>query len=286
MRPFQASPPPQFVIERLGRPLEQNERGIILPVPIGISGHYFKPLPFDYQLLRAALLYFDRIDVPDNTIVSDGLNADAEWLEKEGILHRTLVRSRGLVGASNLSEMLRAAVNSLDDSAPGRWSLGGSNESKLADHSLIKGRGLILDLLNAIPFPAENASFEDIIEFKGRRAPELEAFRHHLDQVYQRILAAPDRPLAEVTELGALDGAISDALKSAREATLPFKIGDWQVSISGPAVSASVAFATTNSLELAASAGAACSLSAGFALKGKGSAGPFEYIVKAHRELR
>ncbi len=296
IRPFKISEPTEILVQRLGIPLEPNERGIILPPPFRVSGNSVQLVPIDEQALRMALLYFDRIDVPDNQLLSTGLGADADWLEQMGILHRTVIGFLGPVGLSNLSEVLRAAASHLEVSAPGRWSLGGSNRSCLEPQSLVSDRGLIFRLLNSVPVPVEGTPFAEILNFKEARKAELMALRHHLDETYQGILASPDRPLAELTELEALDLAVSNALRVASESRLRFNLSDFRVSLGDLAAggfSASQTLDLTGSVPLAAvaafggtSAASAASLSIGCALKDRNHAGPFEYIVRAHQELR
>ena len=57
----------------------------------------------------------------------------------------------------------------------------------------------------------------DILEFKERRRDEIEAFRIHMDEIYQKIIGSADVVRAKTTEISRLENALKDLDASLRE---------------------------------------------------------------------
>lgn len=68
-----------------------------------------------------------------------------------------------------------------------------------------------------LPVPVGDTPLVDILEFKERRRAEIEAFRIHMDDIYQRIISSADIARAKTTEIGRLENAIKDLDASLRE---------------------------------------------------------------------
>jgi hypothetical protein len=126
-------------------------------------------------------------------------------------------------------------------------------------------------------------------EFRARRRDELIALRHHLEDIYQRVISAGDGELALNTEIERLQRAINDHVKAVRGRGLKFKLVDLDANLNlAPAVTAAVAYAAGLSipLSLLTGLGAALSLKIGPSLKRhEATPTPFKYVSSYHREL-
>jgi hypothetical protein len=84
-----------------------DERGLVISCPIEVaSGSVLvKRADLDPQELRSNLLFWDKLDFPDQFYIGFGLGPDSEFLLKENILQRTKVDLPG----GEMGEILRAA---------------------------------------------------------------------------------------------------------------------------------------------------------------------------------
>jgi hypothetical protein len=64
-----------------------NERGLVISCPIEISGSGMtvKSTALDPQELRFSLLFWDKLDFPTNNFVGMGVDAEAQFLQSEGL---------------------------------------------------------------------------------------------------------------------------------------------------------------------------------------------------------
>jgi hypothetical protein len=71
------------------------EKGIILTPDFNYDGSTLTIRGLSGQTIRQALLYWDKIDFPENNIIRNGA-ADLQLLIDEGILQRTKIESRDI----------------------------------------------------------------------------------------------------------------------------------------------------------------------------------------------
>jgi hypothetical protein len=253
----------------------------------------------DQQELRFALLLWDRLDFPRNSLFDRRLWEDDEYLLSIGVLQRSrAVFSRGTssiqLGADLLDGHLRA-FRELDRREPGRWSLArGERSISFPDVQLEQGRGFLFQLHQALPIPNRDVALADILDFKRKRRAELLALRHHLEDVYQTVLAAPDRPLAQNTAVERLDAALADHMKVSKETGFRLVLGGLQAKLDLKLVDAAVGVlaasagtltGVTDALQ-AAGLVAAYSIGSSVSLRGRQrSDSPFEYVSLFHRNL-
>ena len=270
-----------------------GERGLVISSPIRVVGTSLSMGGgLDPHELRFSLLFWDKLDFPDNNIISFGSDADAQFLQSAGILNRTRVQ---VVGSGDGAQMFLAAYlhafNQLDAKEPGVWSLGaGKNSVSFPTKELEDGRGILVSLYDAVPVPDKDIPLQDILEFKAKRRAELLALRSHLDEIYQRILAAGDGHLALQSETAKLEAAISDYIKVAQATKLPFVGMSFDANLNVPAAVAaglaaySQGLGTVSSLLTGAAAGFAVGPTASLK-RHKESATPFRYISSYHKRL-
>ena len=103
-------------------------RGIVITPQFDFDGQTLRLKGgFDPASLRQYLLYWDKIDWPDNNIISIGESDDdgTAFLISTGILERTMVRFNsfnGNIGHAML-DMQVSALEMRNESEPGAWSL-------------------------------------------------------------------------------------------------------------------------------------------------------------------
>jgi hypothetical protein len=304
-----------------GLAMATDTRGIVVSNPICIEGDSLLNCiisRLDPQELRSGLLFWDKIDFPSNNLVTFPLNQDEEFLISIDILSRTHINLTGIIADDgsvtplhitaplNLATgeksmtfmhlpMFRhchvTAFRALDEREPGVWSLAtGERSISFLDDELDMDRGALVSIHHAIPVPDKDVPLEDILKFKTRRRDELLSLRHHLDGIYQRVLNAGDGPLALNSEISALERAIVDHMKAAKDSGLVFRWSglDASINVWPGAVTAGVLLSQGLSLPEALVAGgaAALSVSVGAGLKaGRIQPTPFRYISRYHDEL-
>jgi hypothetical protein len=221
-------------------------RGLVVSVPTKISGDKIEIRGggLDTQELRSNLLFWDKLDFPSNNFIDfDISGGDEEFLQQVGILQRTRINFSGSGRGSDIFRRCHvAAYRRLDQQEPGQWSLAvGENSMSFLDNEIEGGRGALVRLYNAVPVPDKDAPLADILDFKEKRRDELLAFRHHLEEVYQKIVNAGDGPLAWNTQVEKLQLAISDHIKASKEAPFRFRLSDISAGLNVlPATSAAI----------------------------------------------
>lgn len=280
--------------------LAKDERGLVISAPITIVGTSITTGGgLDAQELRFSLLFWDKLDWPDNTVISIGSGGDAQFLEAEGILTRSFAK---LVGGGDGAAIVREAFLSTfrhrDSLQPGLWSLArGERTLSFDEEELDAGRGLLFRLHRAIPIPDRDVALNDVLEFKLKRRDELNALRHNLEDVYQRMKSAPDEALSQATEFGRLDKALSDYLRViqksgmiTRSASVTVKL-DLKDAIIGVGtvqqVHAQGLDLTTSMIAgaVASAVAATATVSVGVGLRGRKPTSPFEYVSEIHERL-
>jgi hypothetical protein len=250
----------------------------------------------DTELIRFFLLFWDKLDWPENSFISIGGPDDhVQFLIDTGVIMRS--RASGSI-KGNGAEILKfchvGAFNELDKKYPGQWSLAkGEGSISFDDSNLEQGRGVLVELHHAIPVPSADVPFQEILEFKLKRQDELLQLRAHLEDLYQAIISAPDMMLAKSTQLQRLDRAIAEHVKAISETGFNLRISglcaNLNVERSLVGLLASIASAA-NDLSLANAAlngiAATLSLSVGAELRNhRISSTPFEYVGSMHRQF-
>jgi hypothetical protein len=289
-----------FGIDTLVVPLTEKQRGLVVSSPITITrqGISAKSTSIDPDELRLYLLFWDRLDFPENNLLGIGLDADAAFLREAGILSRSRVMIVGeeVEGTDGFLQAHLAAFKNLDQIQPGRWSMArGEKSISFPSSDFEEARALLFELHRCIPIPRRDVHLNDVLQFRERRLPESLALRDTLERIYQEILKAPDRRLAQMTEFSALDRAIANHILTIKEAKFPLSISGLKATLNlGTVTVGSAAFQASlnaglplvQSLAHGVGAGAAASIGLGFGFKGqKRSASPFEYISKIENEL-
>ncbi|HEY9213616.1 MAG TPA: DUF6236 family protein [Ancylobacter sp.] len=273
---------------RYGKPW----RGLVVSPPIEVGGQSLtiKSSNLDPQELRSNLLFWDKLDFPEQNLFHFGLSPDAEFLVSAGVLQRTRIHFSGGGEMGDIFRSLHvAAYTALDEKEPGTWSLAtGERSISFSDEALEVGRGVLVRLYDAIPVPDKDVPLADILEFRARRSDELIALRTHLEAIYQRVINAGDGALAWNSEVESLQRAIQDHIKASKETGFRLRLAGLSANLNLAAAGAVAAAAFSQGLPLIPSlvtgAAAIISVDAGVALKRhRAVPTPFRYVT-AYRE--
>lgn len=188
-----------------------------------------------------------------------------------------------------------AGYKELDSQEPGCWSLARGDKSiSFADDDLEVGRGVLVSLCNAIPVPDKDVPLNEILEFKTKRFDELVSLRIYMERLYQKIASQPDYRLAMLPEKEDFEKSLTDYIKTAKEAKLPFRLTkefSAKITLSASDVanligSAAMGVGVSPLIGCIAGAASVIKLTAGLGLKGqRKTTSPFEYVSSYHRDL-
>lgn len=218
--------------------LNPDERGLVISNPLSIendSSLFIENSELDENEIRASLLFWDRLEWPDNTLIKIGDDERTRYLEDLGILTRSQVV---LGNGGSMAEAIRLAHSSvfehLERQSPGQWAIGrGVNSlSVFDDNKKVNGRSMLVDLHQAIPVPSGQTPFEEILEFKFKRKPELLALRNELEALALQIISSPDQPLSELRAFQKIDNATNNLRVVSNEAKFTKILGSVRSSIS------------------------------------------------------
>ncbi|MFG1300518.1 DUF6236 family protein [Xanthobacter sp. V3C-3] len=273
-----------------------DRRGLVISCPIKAEagGRSLKiDTNLDPQDLRFSLLFWDKLDWPESSLLSFGLSQDAQYLIDIGVLQRSKMPTP--TGAFLMEPAFvdghRRVYRALDRSEPGVWSLGkGVNSIDFDYGDLERDRGISVRLHNVIPVPVKDVPLNEVIEFKEKYRDELLSIRSYLDTIYANIRSSDFSNQMIEREIHLLDLSISKYIKASRASGLAFLSSSFDANLNLPAfVSSSIA---AYSLGLSASGalltGAAAAFSIGptSSLKRRTeSASPFRYISSFHERL-
>lgn len=190
-------------------------RGIVITPKFTFDGRTLSTgSGFDPISLRHYLLYWDKLDWPDNNIISLGDGGpDIEFLKSTGVLERTVIKFTGFSGNIGYAMlgMQVAALQIRNDKEPGSWSLAQDSQALVASpEGTVEVRSIEVELYSAIPVPTRDVSYDDVLDFKRRREAELKSFRSAMDDLYQEVIASVDIPRAKLQAIVRLERAIQE----------------------------------------------------------------------------
>jgi hypothetical protein len=191
------------------------KRGIVITPKFNFDGRALSFVGgFDPISLRQYLLYWDKLDWPDNNAISIGEGGpDMDFLESAGVLERTRVdfsSFSGNIGYAMLG-MQVVALQIRNERQPGCWSLAQDSQTLVASpEGTVESRSIEVALYSAVPVPTQDVSYDDILEFKRRRDDELKSFRSVMDDLYQQVIAAADIPRAKLQAITRLEKAVQE----------------------------------------------------------------------------
>lgn len=266
------------------------------PIRLSKNGSISASGGLDPALTRFFLLFWDKFDWPDNAFISiGGPDEHIDFLIEAGVIKRSI--AHGSISGSG-AEILKfchiGAFDQLDRLHPGQWSLAkGEGSFSFEDSNLHHGRGMLVELHQAIPIPSEEVPYQEILEFKLKRRDELTQLRVHLGELYQAIMSSPDIELSKTTQLQKLDQAIADHVRTISETGFALRLSGLKANLNVPSAIAglltSIASAQSDlpfSSALLNGALATLTVSAGAELlHRRPSNTPYQYVGSIHKHF-
>lgn len=246
--------------------------------------------PIDETLIRTAVLFVDKIDVPSNQIILVGETVKAiEGLKALGLVDRTMVMPSGAIGYNEIVSCPWRAYLELDKREPGKWSIWQSPDYPvIPKDELAPDLAFQLKITDEFISPGPNVPFDDVLMFKDRHKDELAALRYYIEETAFKLAKEGDVRLVNL-ELEKLELALEDYRKKAGQSNLSKVFQSFSVELDWSPqslITGGAALAIWDSLPAAFFTGAlsALKIKGVWGLK-KADNSPFRYIVRAEREF-
>lgn len=200
------------------------QRGIIAsPAIISIHGNGFTmERSISPEEVRYYALYWDKIVIPGSNLVYVAI-PEEDVLVETGVIDRPRVGFSGTwsgadVGNSFALAQSVVAKKLIEEDTSTDWVIHqiGANLN-LPSEFLEKRKTLRLDLINLLPVPSGDVPIVDVLEFKQRRADELNNLHSKLELAYIEALKSPDQDLASKLAIRDLNEAIQNLQTVASE---------------------------------------------------------------------
>lgn len=200
------------------------QRGVIAsPAIISIHGNGFTmERSISAEEVRYYALYWDKIVIPGSNLVYVAI-PEEDVLIETGVIDRPRVGFSGLWGGADIGHSFAlaqcaVAKNLIEEDKNTDWVLHQlGRELSLPSEFIEKRNTLRLDLMNLLPVPSADVAIADILEFKQRRADELNSLHSTLEFAYLEALKSPDPDLATKLAVRELDEAICNLQTVASE---------------------------------------------------------------------
>ncbi len=224
------------------------KRGVVLAGVVNAyndnQGHNVKSIAINDDIVRSALVYWDKIEIPDTAIASVILPEPYETLAKESILSRQfidcglggtiigqffgeggqliaggiVINGEPLDAVTIINQAPVDVFYKLSKDKEILWSyLKNSETVAEPQSSIFNGRSLMVEITNRLPRPDASVTFDVILNFKEKRDAELKALRSELDDMYAKLAQLPDLEAAKAIAFNKVDLAILDLTKASSE---------------------------------------------------------------------
>lgn len=170
--------------------------------------------PFSDTLVRTALLFSDVIDCPGSSIAT--LSYMPDTLIDADVWQSSFLQT---VDTTNrqVSRLAFKTFKALETREPLRWSIWQvAGQQAIPDDELTTDLALRMRLQDAIAVPHRDVPYEEVLQFKQQRLPELQALRICIDEVAMKVAQTGDPRSAEL-EIEKLDRAIKEHTAAARD---------------------------------------------------------------------
>lgn len=174
------------------------------------------------EMIRYYLLYWDKLIVPDNNLISFGL-PDEKDLLGSGKLLRPRSEMYGRfhseeIGQAIISEQCKWADFFKKDPTTD-WVVHQHDAKQiyLTEESSDYKNTLRFKLSNALPVPSKDVNINEVLEFKEFRSSELAALHECLDELYIEVLKSPDADLSSKQAVERLTESINNLDRVSKE---------------------------------------------------------------------
>lgn len=290
---------------QLPPPLKDMERGAIVFPEVALQPHdngvKVSGGAFDPDAVRAALLLFERLDHPSNSMLQVGPEVP-EGLEEWSGLQRTRLPISGSIVPDLYTRVLRHSFEALDEREPGRWTLTRSARTIGFPQEMLRpDTGFLIRLIDALPVPDRSVPYDEVLLFRERRSSELQSLRHHLEDLALSVANGGVDGLSATIAFERFQQSLIDHARVSRETNFVKRLMNVEVKFSWNELLSGQTITALGSAGLAASSGAPLYAVASLAFAGLQPAigiestlglkrkmkqfSPFEYVFQAGREL-
>lgn len=277
-------------------PKQRPVRGVVISPPMTISdGSLSGTSDLDPISLRMWLLFWDKLVWPTSRGIHFEAPPEVEVLIAEGVITRPSYTFNGDMVQGVIKSYIQAFTEH-ENAEPGCWAIAqGERALQIQGENLPNSRDLLVRLHQAVPIPAGNVPFAEILEFKERRLSELFQFRHEIEQLYTQVSSSEDKALALNLGIERVQSACADLIKVNKEwkfesllSSFDFSITpmNWVAAFAGFVGGQTYNLDTVSSL-LSGTVGAAISFAPSIGKRlTENKRNPYRYAYLAHHELR
>lgn len=165
--------------------------------------------------LRYYALYWDKVVIPDNSLMSISFEQEEGFILAKAI-ERPTIDVYGEFELSKIPDMILSCqsqiASKLVKDKEMDWVIQQfGDELIIPDKFYVEERNTLrIDLARCLPVPTGKANIYDILDFKELRKNEFIALHEHIDEVYQQALLSPDQGLASKAAISKLKRSIHD----------------------------------------------------------------------------
>jgi hypothetical protein len=191
------------------------DRGIILgpdaQIDVRTNEVHIRTSEPNPGLLRHSLLYWDKIDFPQNNIIHVS-SSSIDFLIKAGVAQSTQIRVGGSGGMAALYVAAQfAAFRELNSQNPDMWTFGQhAQEFSGLDGEITQAQIAEIEINSVLPTPPDDTPLEDILELKRKRESEFRSLRIAVDELYDEVLKSAQMPRAQSAAIYRLQSVIHD----------------------------------------------------------------------------
>ncbi|HBM7347595.1 DUF6236 family protein [Klebsiella oxytoca] len=151
---------------------------------------------FDPIAVRMAMLYLDKICVPQSRMYGVGLNDELKTLKKENLLFEYTAEyfPVGMVdGQTMLIKAYSECFQKLNEEENENWIVHKSLNAKLERKKITDDNGETFSLINALPIPTAEFPIGDLLEFKLKRRDELKSLLLEIETTRLDIITSENK---------------------------------------------------------------------------------------------
>jgi len=217
-------------------------RGVVIAPSFTFDGrtlHFPGLVGIEPSNLKHYLLYWDKIEYPNNNIIHIGTNADEQFLINAGVLSRSNISLQGFSGNIGYAYILAQSIafQQRTEQEPGSWTIAQSSKHLfLPQTHSTREQTIEIELYKALPSPGDEVSLDDILTFKEKRRAELASFRRLIDELYFEVIGSADIPRAKTVAMERLENAIKDLHTTANESWASKLISGFRVELNIPSL--------------------------------------------------
>ena len=178
------------------------------------SIHFISSAP-NPELLRHAVLYWDKLDFPQNNLVHIEASSDIDFLKQEGIAQQTniCIAQSGDFATLYLQAQFDA-FKLLNQKEPDKWTIGQYTKNLIQPTVGLAEKHVIeMEINELLPVPPEDIPLADILELKQKRKDEFALLRVSIDELFDNALKWESLPRGKNAAITNLKNVITDIRK-------------------------------------------------------------------------